>query len=57
MKLCEDFLYNKREFLEPRATGGGHLGGHNPQGRACRPWRAQVGCPHLVAPQTLKPTL
>ena len=33
-KLCEDFLYNKREFLEPRTTGGGHLGGHNPPGRA-----------------------
>src|SRR3990170_4789676 len=34
MKLCEDFLYNKRELLEPRTTGGGHLGGHNPPGRA-----------------------
>ena len=33
-KLCEDFLYNKREFLEPRTTGGGILGGHNSPGRA-----------------------
>ena len=23
------FLYNKRKLLEPRTTGGGHLGGHN----------------------------
>ena len=25
-KLCEEFLYNKYEFLEPRPTGEGHLG-------------------------------
>ena len=25
-------------------------GGHNPPGRARGPWRAQVGCAHLVAP-------
>ena len=40
-KLCEDFLYNKREFLEPITTGGGHLGGHNPPGRA--PLQARPG--------------
>ena len=50
-------LYNKREFLEPRVTWGGHLGGHNPPGHACAPRRAQVGCPHLVAPRTLTLTL
>src|SRR3989337_2824019 len=40
-KLCEDFLFNKREFVEPRTTGGGHLGGHNPPGRA--PLQARPG--------------
>ena len=25
-------------------------GGHNPLGRAWAPWRAQVGCAHLVGP-------
>ena len=40
-KLREDLLYNKREFLEPRTTGGGHLGGHNPPGRA--PLQARPG--------------
>ena len=43
------FLYNKREFLDPRTTRGGHLGGHNPPGRATPSRRVQVGCPHLVA--------
>ena len=33
-KLCEDFLWNKRELLEPRPTREGLLGGHNPPGRA-----------------------
>ena len=33
-------LFNKREFLEPRTTGGGHLGGHNPPGR---PLQARPG--------------
>ena len=44
-KLCEDFLYNKREFLEPRTTEGGHLGGHNPPGRAC-----PQACPGGLSP-------
>ena len=26
------------------------LGEHNPPGRAWAPWRAQVGCAHLVGP-------
>ena len=43
-KLCEEFLYNKQEFLEPRPTGEGHLGGHNPPGRDALTWRALVGC-------------
>jgi len=29
-KLCEDFLYNKREFLESRTTGGGAPGWAQP---------------------------
>ena len=41
MKLCEVFLHNKREFLEPRTIEGGHLGGHNPPGRA--PLQARPG--------------
>src|SRR5215216_7931146 len=40
-KLCEDFLYKIREFLEPRTTEGGQLGGHNPPGRA--PLQARPG--------------
>ena len=38
-ELCEEFLYNKQEFLEPRPTRGGHLGGDNPPGRAPLSWR------------------
>src|SRR5215216_6056450 len=41
MKLCEDFLYIRRKILEPRTTGGGHLGGHNPPG--CAPLQARPG--------------
>jgi hypothetical protein len=40
-KLLGEFLYNKRKFLEPRTTGEGHLGGHNPPGRA--PLQAHPG--------------
>src|SRR6266536_2734384 len=40
-KLCEDFLWRIREYLEPRPTGGGHLGGHNPPGRP--PLQARPG--------------
>ena len=36
--------------MEPRPTEGAHLGGHNPPGHAPLTRRAQVGCPHLVAP-------
>ena len=39
-KLCDNFLFNKREFVDPRPTGGGHLGGHNPPGR---PLQARPG--------------
>src|SRR5215216_7203948 len=31
-KLCEDFLYKIREFLEPRTTGGGTWVGTTHQG-------------------------
>src|SRR5215216_1853603 len=41
IKLCEDFLYKIREFLEPRTTGGGYLGGHNLPG--CSPLQARPG--------------
>ncbi|VAH31725.1 unnamed protein product [Triticum turgidum subsp. durum] len=47
-KLCENFLYNKREFLEPRTTGGGHLGGHNP------PWRPPPSAPSSHVSQLKK---
>ena len=40
-KLCEKLLYNKREFLEPRTTEEGPLGGHNPPG--CAPSPARPG--------------
>src|SRR5215216_2389208 len=45
MKLCKDFLWKIREYLEPRPIGGGHLGGHNPSGRAPPP-----GAPRWVVP-------
>ena len=58
MKLCEEFLYNKREFMEPRTTGGGHLGGHNPPGRApllARPsGLSPPGGPAGLNPDTIK---
>ena len=37
-------LYTRR--WEPEVG----LGEHNPPGRAWAPWRAQVGCAHLVGP-------
>ena len=41
IKLSKEFLYNKQELLEPRHARGGHLGGHNPPGRA--PLQARPG--------------
>src|SRR6266511_3919032 len=43
--LARIFLWKIREYLEPRTTGGGHLGGHNPPGRA----------PLLARPSGLSP--
>ena len=42
--LGQNDLYTKRWASE---VG---LGEHNPLGRAWAPWRAQVGCAHLVGP-------
>ena len=42
--LGQNDLYTRR-----RAPEVGR-GGHNPPGRAWAPWRAQVGCDHLVGP-------
>ena len=36
-KLCEDFLYQWREFLEPRSTGGGTQVGTTHQGADTSP--------------------
>ena len=42
--LCQNDLYTRR--WAPKVG----LGEHNPPGRAWAPWRAQVGCAHLVGP-------
>ena len=42
--LGQNYLHTRRWALE---VG---LGEHNPPGRAWAPWRAQVGCAHLVGP-------
>src|SRR5215216_6414522 len=42
--LGQNDLYNRRWAPE---VG---LGEHNPPGRSWAPWRAQVGCAHLVGP-------
>ena len=42
--LGQNDLYTKRWAPEVGR------GGHNPLGRAWAPWRAQVGCAHLVGP-------
>ena len=42
--LGQNDLYPRRWALEVGR------GGHNPPGRAWAPWRAQVGCAHLVGP-------
>ena len=56
MKLCEDFLYNKRVFLEPRATRGGTWVGTTNQGAHAPPPHACSGglSPHggLADPET-----
>ena len=42
--LGQNHLYTRRWAPE---VG---LGEHNPQGHAWAPWRAQLGCTHLVGP-------
>ena len=42
--LSQNDLYTRR--WAPEVS----LGEHNPPGRAWAPWRAQVGCAHLVGP-------
>ena len=50
------FFIGRPDLESVWGSGEGHLGGHNPPGRPLSS-RAQVGCPHPVAPQTLKPML
>ena len=56
MKLCEDFYTIKENFWSQESLEGGTWVGTTHQG-APPSKRAQVGFPHLVAPQTLKLTL
>ena len=39
----------QNDLYTRRGTPNVGRGGHNPPGRACAPWHAQVGCAHLVA--------
>ena len=56
LNFAGNFYTTKEKILEPRTTGGGgSLGEYNPPGLPPS-WRAQVGCAHLVAPQTLNLT-
>ena len=56
LKLFDNFFWNKRD---PRSFVGGPeepRGGHNPPGRAWWAWLAPVGCAHLEAHLSVKPT-
>ena len=56
LKLFDDLFWNKRD---PRSFVGGPeepRGGHNPPGRAWWAWLAPVGCAHLEAHLSVKPT-
>ena len=43
-------IIGKNDLYTRRGAPKVGQGGHNPPGRAWGPWRAQVGCAHLVAP-------
>lgn len=44
------FFLGQNDLYTRRGAPEVGRGGHNPPGRAWAPWRAQVGCAHLVAP-------
>jgi hypothetical protein len=44
------FFLGQNDLYTRRGTPEVGRGGHNPPGRAWAPWRAQVGCAHLVGP-------
>ena len=55
--FARNFYIINKNFWSQDPSRGRHLGEHNRPGRAPLSWCAQVGCAHLVAPQTLIPTL
>ena len=44
------FFLGQNDLYTRRGAPEVGRGGHNPPGRAWGPWRAQVGCAHLVGP-------
>ena len=44
------FFLGQNDLYTRRGAPEVGLGEHNPPGRARAPWRAQVGCAHLVGP-------
>ena len=44
------FILGQKDLYTRRWAPEVDRGEHNPPGRAWAPWRAQVGCAHLMAP-------
>src|SRR3989337_1265442 len=49
-KVLPLFFLGQNDLYTRRWAPEVGLGEHNPPGRAWAPWRAQVGCAHLVGP-------
>ena len=49
-KVLSLFFLGQNDLYTRRWAPEVGLGEHNPPGRAWAPWRAQVGCAHLVGP-------
>ena len=49
-KVLSLFFLGQNDLYTRRGAPQVGLGEHNPPGRAWAPWRAQVGCAHLVGP-------
>ena len=49
-KVISLFFLGQNDLYTRRWAPEVGLGEHNPPGRAWAPWRAQVGCAHLVGP-------
>src|SRR3990170_5007051 len=49
-KVLPLFFLGQNDLYTRRGAPKLGRGGHNPPGRAWAPWRAQVGCAHLVGP-------